>query len=74
MKHKLVFLLIPLLLLGSCASNQGGSGENSGNSGGQGGDSGSVIPIDDANEYDEWLDTWSQTNHLYFHYNRGSKG
>ena len=74
MKHKLVFLLVPLLLLGACNSNPGGnSGNNSGSSGG-GADPGSLVPIDDANEYDAWLDSWSQPNHLYFHYNRGSKG
>ena len=72
MNKKLVFLLIPLLLLGSCAHH---NGSESGSSGGQGGgDSGSIVPVDDADEYDTWLNSWSEPNHLYFHYNRGSKG
>ena len=72
MNKKLVFLLIPLLLLGSCAHH---NGSESGSSGGQGGgDSGSIVPVDDADEYDAWLNSWSEPNHLYFHYNRGSKG
>ena len=71
-QHKLIFLLLPLLLLGSCGQpNPSGS---SGTSGGGGGDPGSFTPVDDADEYDAWLNSWSQPNHLYFHYNRGSKG
>ena len=72
MNKKLVFLLVPLLLLGSCASNNGGG--SSGNSGNEGGDTGNVVVVDDADEYENWLNSWSQPNHLYFHYNRGSKG
>ena len=30
--------------------------------------------IDNVDEYENWLNSWSQPNHLYFHYNRGSKG
>ena len=72
MNKKLVFLLIPLLLLGSCAGNSNGnSNKNSGNNGGGTGD---VVVVDDADEYENWLNSWSQPNHLYFHYNRGSKG
>ena len=35
---------------------------------------GSVVIIDDNDEYDAWLNTWSKPGHLYFHYNRGTKG
>lgn len=74
MNKKLVFLLLPLLLLGSCTNHsEPGGSSNSGGQGG-GGDSGSFIPVDDADEYENWLNSWSQPNHLYFHYNRGSKG
>ena len=69
MRNKLVFLLIPLLLLGACNNNPGGSSGSSGEGGG-----GNVIVVDDADEYENWLNSWSQPNHLYFHYNRGSKG
>ena len=75
MKRKLVFLLIPLLLLGSCGGGGNDtSGDNSNNSGKSGADSGSVEPVEDADAYDQWLNTWSQPDHLYFHYNRGNKG
>ena len=60
---KIVFLLFSLLLT-AC-----GGGGGKGSSGG-----GSIDPIDDVDEYDAWLDTWSQPGHLYFHYNRGDKG
>ena len=73
MNKKLVFLLIPLLLLGACSGNPGSnSGSNS--QGGGGGGTAPIIPVDDADAYDQWLDSWSQPDHLYFHYNRGSKG
>ena len=39
-----------------------------------GGGKGSSSTIDDVDEYDAWLNTWSQPGHLYFHYNRGDKG
>lgn len=71
MKHKLVFLLIPLLLLGACNGNHGG---NSGSNSNSGGGTAPVVVVDDADEYENWLNSWSQPNHLYFHYNRGSKG
>ena len=75
MNKKLVFLLIPLFMLGSCAENNANSGSNSGgNSGGGGTNSGDIVIVDDGDEYDSWLNSWSQPNHLYFHYNRGSKG
>ena len=35
---------------------------------------GSVVVIEDDNEYDTWLNSWSKPGHLYFHYNRGTKG
>ena len=70
MRNKIVFLLIPLLLLGACNSNPGGnSGNSSGNT-----TPDNVIVVDDADEYENWLNSWSQPNHLYFHYNRGDKG
>ena len=32
-----------------------------------------LTPPTDADEYDAWLNSWSQDNHLYVHYNRGAK-
>ena len=72
-KMKLVILSIPFLLLTSCGGTPGGNSNNNNSSGGGGGSDAPVI-IDDGNAYDEWLNSWSQPNHLYFHYNRGSKG
>ena len=69
-KGKIIFLLLPLILV-SCGptQNSGNSGSNS-----EGGNSGSVTPVQDQDEYDQWLNSWSQPGHLYFHYNRGDKG
>ena len=72
-KTKLLFLLLPLIIT-SC-----GGGQNKSNQSGEPGASspqsdGSVIDIEDNDEYDAWLNTWSQPDHLYFHYNRGTKG
>ena len=67
--RKVLFLLLPLLVV-SCNTVQSSSG-------GQGSSEqqqGSVIDIEDNDEYDAWLDSWSQPGHLYFHYNRGDKG
>ena len=67
--RKVLFLLLPLLVV-SCNTVQSSSG-------GQGSSEqqqGSVIDIEDNDEYDTWLDSWSQPGHLYFHYNRGDKG
>ena len=72
-KTKLLFLLLPLIIT-SC-----GGGQNKSNQSEEPGASspqpdGSVIDIEDNDEYDAWLNTWSQPDHLYFHYNRGTKG
>ena len=74
-KSSVLFLLLPLLIV-SCNTVQPSSG---GQSGGEGQESSqqqpdSIIDIEDNDEYDEWLNSWSQPNHLYFHYNRGDKG
>ena len=68
-KQLLVFLLLPLLMT-SCVTNNG-KDKSSNNNGG--GDT-TVVPIDNEDEYDVWLDSWSKPGHLYFHYNRGDKG
>ena len=68
-KRLIVFLLLPLLMT-SCVTNNGK--DKSSNNGG-GGDT-TVVPIDNEDEYDVWLDSWSKPGHLYFHYNRGDKG
>ena len=80
MKHKIIFLLLPLLLAscGGPSSNPSGGNESS-----QSGDvssepSGDITssgaPTDEEKEaYDSWLNSWSKPNHLYFHYNRGAK-
>ena len=76
-KHLIVFLLLPLLMT-SCVTNNG-SQPNPSNSSTPGGNSNpggesSMEPINDLDEYDAWLNSWSKPDHLYFHYNRGEKG
>ena len=81
-KNRLVFLLVPLLLLASCGQTKSSSvisGDSSNSSinsedSGSGGGNSSTTPVSDLDEYDEWLNSWSKPNHLYFHYNRGEKG
>ena len=70
MKKQILTLLILPLLMTSCVTNNGK--DKSSNNGG-GGDT-TVVPIDNEDEYDVWLDSWSKPGHLYFHYNRGDKG
>ena len=70
-KSKLIFLLFPLLLT-SCGGKPSSSSENT--PGGSSAEPTSNIPIDDLDEYDDWLNSWSKPDHLYFHYNRGDKG
>ena len=78
-KLKVLLLLLPLLVVscggpsGSNASESSQGGDTS--SGDSGGGSSTPTPIepDDKDEYDHWLNTWSQPGHLYFHYNRGAK-
>ena len=72
-KKVLLFLVFPLLMT-SCVqpnqkSNTSGSEQISGSQ-----EDGSVIIIDNDDEYDAWLNSWSKPGHLYFHYNRGTKG
>ena len=71
-KSKLIILCLPFLLLTSCGGNGGSNPEQSKPSGGS--DPDDIVIVDDGDEYDTWLNSWSQPNHLYFHYNRGSKG
>ena len=71
-KSKLIFLLFPLLLT-SCGGGKPSSGYESTPSGSSITPQ-SNVPIDDLDEYDEWLNSWSQPDHLYFNYNRGDKG
>ena len=77
-KRKLSILLLPLLLIASCGGNppEGSKGSGSNSSGGNSGSTSApdIEPVDDADAYDQWLNSWSQPNHLYFHYNRGDKG
>ena len=74
-KRKLIFLLIPLLLT-SCGGTSGNNTDNyQSNSGSSsGGEPTSIQPVENEDEYDTWLNSWSKPNHLYFHYNRGDKG
>ena len=73
-KYKFLLLLLPLIIT-SCGpvepAKSGASGEQPASSEQP---DGSVVIIDDNDEYDAWLNTWSQPGHLYFHYNRGTKG
>ena len=82
MKRKILFLLLPLLIT-SCATVQPSKSENNGSgdaqSSGQEQESSeqqdtSIIDVPDGDEYDAWLNSWSEPGHLYFHYNRGTKG
>ena len=79
-KRKLLFLILPLVL-GSCTAEPINHASNESADASQGGDiissatiDNSVVEIDDADEYDTWLNSWSEPGHLYFHYNRGNKG
>lgn len=69
MKKQILTLLILPLLMTSCVTNNG-KDKSSNNSGGDT----TVVPVDNEDEYDAWLDSWSKPGHLYFHYNRGDKG
>lgn len=74
-KSSVLFLLLPLLIV-SCNTVQPSSGGQSGNEGQESSQQqpDSIIDIEDNDEYDEWLNSWSKPGHLYFHYNRGDKG
>ena len=72
-RSKLLLLLLPLIIT-SCGSVEPVKNSNSGNQQSSKQEEGSVIIIDDDDEYDSWLNSWSQPDHLYFHYNRGTKG
>lgn len=74
MNKRLISLLILPLLMTSCVVNNGkekpsSSGDQSTSPSG----SSDIVPIDDLDEYDAWLNSWSKPGHLYFHYNRGDK-
>ena len=73
-KFKALWLLLPVLLA-SCGAENGGN-NGGGNGGGEtpGGDPTPTDTIEDPDEYDKWLNSISKPGHLYFHYNRGSKG
>ena len=70
-KYKLLLLVFPLLMTSCVQTNSNNSGEQGASSKQQ---EGSVIDIEDNDEYDSWLNSWSKPGHLYFHYNRGTKG
>ena len=74
-KYKFLLLALPLIIT-SCGpvepDKSGASGDEQSASSEQ--PDGSVVIIDDDDEYDTWLNSWSQPDHLYFHYNRGTKG
>ena len=80
-KHNLILLLLPFFLLG-CVEYNGKNSQKSNNNSNEGGTSspggeivpGSISNIEDKEEYDSWLNSWSKAGHLYFHYNRGDKG
>ena len=90
MKRKLMVLLLLPLLTGcvmhngqntdSTKKSSAGGGDTSetsdstGSSSDSGGGSTNITPTPDGDEYDAWLNSWSQPDHLYFHYNRGTKG
>lgn len=84
MNKKLITLLILPLLMTSCVTNNGkdkssnnpSSGDDSQipSNSGDGSNTSDIQPSDEGDEYDAWLNSWSQPGHLYFHYNRGDKG
>ncbi|MFA5421875.1 MAG: alpha-amylase family glycosyl hydrolase [Bacilli bacterium] len=60
--QKFLTLLLAVLLIASC---DGGTTDTSSSS-----DSSSITSIEEIDEYDDWLNTWSQSGHLYLHYLR----
>ena len=74
-KRNIIFLLLPLLVT-SCGETTPSGENNPTNSNNPVSENipTSVIEVDDQDEYDHWLNTWSKPGHLYFHYNRGDKG
>ena len=68
-KRKLIFLLIPLLLT-SCGGTSGNNTDHpqSNPGGSSGGEPTSIQPVENEDEYDTWLNSWSKPNHLYFHF------
>ena len=80
-QRKIIFLLLPLLLAscggpGSNSSNNSSadSSNPSGESSSGDGSGQSSKSDEEKDEYDAWLNSWSEPDHLYFHYNRGNKG
>ncbi|MBQ9265625.1 MAG: hypothetical protein IJ186_00935 [Bacilli bacterium] len=74
-KFKALLLLLPIFIV-SCGGggNDQGGGETPTPTPGPGGDDTPGETIEDPDEYDKWLTSISKPGHLYFHYNRGSKG
>ena len=78
-KLKVLLLILPLIIVscGSPNSQSNSSGDSSASSSNidssDSSGSSSIDEPDDKEEYDHWLNTWSQPGHLYFHYNRGAK-
>lgn len=73
-KFKALLLLLPIFIVscGGGGNGQGGGGETPTPT--PGGDDTPGETIEDPDEYDKWLTSISKPGHLYFHYNRGSKG
>ena len=68
-KINILFLILPLLITSCGHVNPSESSQPQ-----EGGEPAVINDVEDNDEYDEWLNTWSKPNHLYFHYNRGTKG
>ena len=81
MKRKIIFLLLPLLL-SSCGGpnsntnipDSSSGGEISSGSSEDSQQSSGSQSEEEKDAYDAWLNSWSEPGHLYFHYNRGTKG
>ncbi|MDY4849184.1 MAG: alpha-amylase family glycosyl hydrolase [Bacilli bacterium] len=77
--------ILPFLMLGAACSPKTSSSSPSGGSHSTSSstssdddtgrtDYSSYDEPDDPTKYDQWLNSWSKPGHVYFHYNRGSKG
>lgn len=82
-KKLFVWTLLPLFLMTSCGGNDtptdgsnstDTSADTSGSSSSSEGGSTDNPSTEEGDKYDAWCNSFSKAGHLYFHYNRGTKG